>query len=251
VCGRTACTVRGGGGRKPGKSGQHVPRSPGASRRPYRPSSGARLIGASATCRNAAKDAERLRSRAPRNTPIERPALGCGIPVNGRDRGVDNREISTKGPSRQSCRPRDSSKPTPNRPLSLSGSATPAQSLGDTPITPLAPRYPFASYRVAHSRPARTSATATEQPRVDGVVARSELSGSRSLADADNGLADDSYFVGAELRRSALAGLRRVLNFKGAVDIVGGLPLSTIHCCWSLHCWQVSACHSDINGANW
>jgi hypothetical protein len=24
--------------------------------------------------------------------------------------------------------------------------------------------------------------------------------------------------------------LLRVLNFKGAVDIVGGLPLSTIHC---------------------
>ena len=36
VCGRTACTDRGGGGRKPGQSGQHVPRSPGASRRPYR-----------------------------------------------------------------------------------------------------------------------------------------------------------------------------------------------------------------------
>ncbi len=27
MCGRTACTVRGGGGRKPGQSGQHVPRS--------------------------------------------------------------------------------------------------------------------------------------------------------------------------------------------------------------------------------
>ena len=27
MCGRTACTDRGGGGRKPGQSGQHVPRS--------------------------------------------------------------------------------------------------------------------------------------------------------------------------------------------------------------------------------
>ena len=35
VCGRTACTDRGGGGRKPDQSGQHVPRGPGASRRPY------------------------------------------------------------------------------------------------------------------------------------------------------------------------------------------------------------------------
>jgi hypothetical protein len=34
VCERTACTVRGGGGRKPGQSA--TPRSPGASRRPYR-----------------------------------------------------------------------------------------------------------------------------------------------------------------------------------------------------------------------
>ncbi len=32
----TACTVRGGGGRKPDQSGQHAPRSPGASRRPLR-----------------------------------------------------------------------------------------------------------------------------------------------------------------------------------------------------------------------
>ncbi len=32
----TACTDRSGGGRKPGQSGKHVPRSPGASRRPYR-----------------------------------------------------------------------------------------------------------------------------------------------------------------------------------------------------------------------
>jgi len=31
----TACTVRCGGGRKPDQSGQHVPRDPGASRRPY------------------------------------------------------------------------------------------------------------------------------------------------------------------------------------------------------------------------
>ena len=35
VCGRTACTVRGGGGRKPDQSGQQ-PCGPGASRRPYR-----------------------------------------------------------------------------------------------------------------------------------------------------------------------------------------------------------------------
>jgi RNA-directed DNA polymerase len=35
VCGRTACTDRCGGGRKPDQSGQHVPRGPGASRRPY------------------------------------------------------------------------------------------------------------------------------------------------------------------------------------------------------------------------
>jgi len=34
VCGRTACTVRCGGGRKPGQSAR--PRGPGASRRPYR-----------------------------------------------------------------------------------------------------------------------------------------------------------------------------------------------------------------------
>ena len=34
VCGRTACTVRCGGGRKPGQSAS--PRGPGASRRPYR-----------------------------------------------------------------------------------------------------------------------------------------------------------------------------------------------------------------------
>jgi putative transposase len=33
VCGRTACTVRGGGGRKPGQSA--LPRGAGASRRPY------------------------------------------------------------------------------------------------------------------------------------------------------------------------------------------------------------------------
>jgi putative transposase len=33
VCGRTACTVRGGGGRKPGQSA--LPRGTGASRRPY------------------------------------------------------------------------------------------------------------------------------------------------------------------------------------------------------------------------
>ena len=35
VCERTACTVRCGGGRKPDQSGQHAPRGPGASRRPY------------------------------------------------------------------------------------------------------------------------------------------------------------------------------------------------------------------------
>jgi hypothetical protein len=34
ACGRTACTVRCGGGRKPGQSAS--PRGPGASRRPYR-----------------------------------------------------------------------------------------------------------------------------------------------------------------------------------------------------------------------
>lgn len=34
--GRTACTDRGGGGRKPGRSGQHVPHGPSASRRPYK-----------------------------------------------------------------------------------------------------------------------------------------------------------------------------------------------------------------------
>jgi hypothetical protein len=33
VCGRTACTDRCGGGRKPDQSGQHVPRGPGAARR--------------------------------------------------------------------------------------------------------------------------------------------------------------------------------------------------------------------------
>jgi hypothetical protein len=35
VCGRTACTDRGGGGRKPSQSGQHMPRGSGVSRRPY------------------------------------------------------------------------------------------------------------------------------------------------------------------------------------------------------------------------
>jgi len=35
VCGRTACTDRCGGERKPDQSGQDVPRGPGASRRPY------------------------------------------------------------------------------------------------------------------------------------------------------------------------------------------------------------------------
>jgi hypothetical protein len=35
VCGRTTCTVRCGGERKPDQSGQHAPRGPGASRRPY------------------------------------------------------------------------------------------------------------------------------------------------------------------------------------------------------------------------
>ena len=35
MCGRTACTHRCGGERKPDQSGQDVPRGPGASRRPY------------------------------------------------------------------------------------------------------------------------------------------------------------------------------------------------------------------------
>jgi hypothetical protein len=35
VCGKIACTVRCGGGRKPSQSGQHRPHGPGASRRPY------------------------------------------------------------------------------------------------------------------------------------------------------------------------------------------------------------------------
>jgi hypothetical protein len=71
VCERTACTVRCGGGRKPDQSGQHAPRGPGASARPYssRPARAAPPPAERASPRRWARHLRRVR---PQRDPASR-----------------------------------------------------------------------------------------------------------------------------------------------------------------------------------
>ena len=64
MCERTACTVRGGGGRKPDQSGQHAPHGPGASRRPYSVADEARFRFRPKMYPHIGRGADRLRSLA-------------------------------------------------------------------------------------------------------------------------------------------------------------------------------------------